>query len=166
MKKLALIVLTIALMSAWGCAKKQTAAQTEPVAQQEQVEEEVAAEPAIEPEPEPAAPTAQELYDQRYASLPTTYTVKKGDALWWIAEFQQIYNDPFMWPLIYQANRSQISNPNLIEPGQVLRIPRSGFTLQDIKAARKMAGAPWRALEPAETAVLPSDIRSELGYGF
>jgi LysM repeat protein len=166
MKKLALFVLAIALVTAFGCAKKQTAAQTEPVAQEQAVEE-----PMAEPEPTPepvaeAEPTAQELYDQRYAALPTTYTVEKGDALWWIAEFQQIYNDPFMWPLIYQANRSQISNPNLIEPGQVLEIPRSGFTLQDIKAARKMAGAPWGNLEPAETSVLPSDIRSELGYGF
>jgi LysM repeat protein len=165
MKKLALFMLAIALMTAWGCAKKQTAAQTEPIAQQEQAMEEPVAAPAPEPVAE-AAPTAQELYDQRYAALPTTYTVQKGDALWWIAEFQQIYNDPFMWPLIYQANRSQISNPNLIEPGQVLEIPRSGFTLQDIKAARKTAGAPWKNLEPAETSVLPSDIRSELGYGF
>lgn len=163
MKKLALILLAIALMAAWGCAKKQTAAQTEPVAQEEPAVEE----PAAEPEPmTEAAPTAQELYQQRYDQLPTTYTVQQGDALWWIAEFQQIYNDPFMWPLIFKANRAQISDPDLIHPGQVLEIPRYGFTLQDIKDARKQAGAPWRDLEPGETSVLPPEIRSELGYGF
>lgn len=166
MKRIALIVLAFALVAAWGCAKKQTAAQPEPVAQPEPaIEEPVAEEPAPE-EPVQAAPTAQELYEQRYAALPTSHTVSKGECLWWISEYQQIYNDPFMWPLIYKANRGQINNPNLIYPGQVLSIPRDGFTLNDVTSARKQAGAPWKGLEPAETAVLPAQIRSELGYGF
>lgn len=165
MKKIALIVLAIALMAAWGCAKKQTAAQPEPVAQPEP-----AVEQPMEPAPEEpmaeAAPTPQELYQQRYDALSTSHTVSKGECLWWIAEYQQVYNDPFMWPLIYKANRGQIANPDLIYPGQVLEIPRYGFTVEELKADRKSAGAPWNNLEPAETAVLPPEIRSELGYGF
>ncbi len=166
MKKIALVILALALVGAWGCAKKQTTAQTEPVAQAEPAP--VAEEPAPAPQ-EPAAqaaPTARELYEQRYAGLPTSHTVSKGECLWWISEYQQVYNDPFMWPLIYKANRGQISNPNLIHPGQVLSIPRDGFSLGDVTSSRKMAGAPWKSLEPAETAVLPAQIRSELGYGF
>jgi hypothetical protein len=51
-----------------------------------------------------------------------TYTVKKGDSLWKIA--QQIYGNGSKWPTIYEANRSIIgANPNLIRPGQVLVIP-------------------------------------------
>ena len=50
------------------------------------------------------------------------YTVVSGDTLSGIA--QQWYGDPNQWPRIFEANRNQISNPNLIFPGQVLRIPQ------------------------------------------
>lgn len=49
------------------------------------------------------------------------YTVNPGDSLWHIAELW--YHDGSQWPRIYEANRDQISNPNLIYPGQVLIIP-------------------------------------------
>jgi hypothetical protein len=49
-------------------------------------------------------------------------TVVKGDTLWDIAQAE--YNDPTRWPEIYAANTDVIGgNPNLIFPGQVLRIP-------------------------------------------
>ena len=51
------------------------------------------------------------------------YTVVKGDCLWNIAKKSDIYSNPFAWPNIYKANRDQIKNPNLIFPGQVLKIP-------------------------------------------
>jgi nucleoid-associated protein YgaU len=50
------------------------------------------------------------------------YTVAAGDSLSAIA--QQWYGDANLWPRIYEANRNQITNPNLIFPGQVLRIPQ------------------------------------------
>lgn len=34
-----------------------------------------------------------------------------------------MYGNPNRWRDIYNANRNQISNPNLIHPGQVLVIP-------------------------------------------
>jgi nucleoid-associated protein YgaU len=37
---------------------------------------------------------------------------------------QQVYGDASQWPRIFEANRDQIFNPNLIFPGQVLRIPQ------------------------------------------
>src|SRR5271157_2777470 len=36
------------------------------------------------------------------------YTVRKGDSLWWIAKYKEIYNDPFLWPIIYEANKDII----------------------------------------------------------
>lgn len=57
-------------------------------------------------------------------TLPTTHTVVKGEYLYKIAGYPQIYNDPLKWPRIYRANRDLIKNPNLIYPGWVLKIPR------------------------------------------
>ncbi len=50
------------------------------------------------------------------------YTVVAGDTLSAIA--QQWYGDAAQWPRIFEANRDQITNPNLIFPGQVLRVPQ------------------------------------------
>ena len=51
------------------------------------------------------------------------YTVKKGDCLWYIAGYPEIYGNPLKWPLIFQANQDQIQDPDLIYPGQVFMIP-------------------------------------------
>jgi nucleoid-associated protein YgaU len=48
-----------------------------------------------------------------------TYTVKSGDSLSKIAgNYSGI-----TWQQIFEANKDQISDPNLIHPGQVLKIP-------------------------------------------
>ena len=52
---------------------------------------------------------------------PKTYTVVSGDCLYNIAA--KIYGDGSQYMKIFNANRDQISNPNLIHPGQVLTIP-------------------------------------------
>lgn len=82
------------------------------------------------------------------------HTVKKGECLWWIAEYEDVYNDPFMWPLIYNANKDKITNPDLIYPGQELNIPRAGYTTEEIEQSRKGAGAP-RPYTAPEGALLP-----------
>lgn len=51
------------------------------------------------------------------------YTVVKGDCLWNIAKKQEFYGNGFAWPKIYQANRDQIKNPDLIYPKQEFKIP-------------------------------------------
>jgi len=51
------------------------------------------------------------------------YTVQRGDSLSKIA--QQQYGDGKKWKAIFEANRDQISNPDLIHPGQVLTIPKA-----------------------------------------
>jgi nucleoid-associated protein YgaU len=49
------------------------------------------------------------------------YVVKKGDSLSKIAK--QIYGDANDWRRIFEANRDQIQDPDLIQPGQNLKIP-------------------------------------------
>lgn len=51
------------------------------------------------------------------------YTVVKGDHLWKIAGKEAHYANSFAWPKIYNANRDQIKNPDLIYPKQIFKIP-------------------------------------------
>lgn len=51
------------------------------------------------------------------------YRKERQDCLWRIAEFKEIYDDPYLWPRIWQRNQKSIPNPDLIYPGQVLVIP-------------------------------------------
>jgi len=64
----------------------------------------------------------------------TQYTVVKGDCLWKIASKPEIYGNSKLWVKIWEANKNgvikaprhtskTIKNPDLIYPGQVLRIP-------------------------------------------
>jgi LysM repeat protein len=50
------------------------------------------------------------------------YAVKSGDTLSSIA--QDFYGDASKWRAIFEANRDQISDPDLIFPGQVFRVPQ------------------------------------------
>ena len=50
------------------------------------------------------------------------YTIKSGDSLSKIAKFY--YGDAMKYPLLFEANREIIKNPDLIYPGQVLRVPK------------------------------------------
>jgi nucleoid-associated protein YgaU len=50
-----------------------------------------------------------------------TYTVQKGDTLSAIA--QQHYGKASRWHAIFEANRDQLDDPDLIRPGQVLKLP-------------------------------------------
>jgi len=50
-----------------------------------------------------------------------TYTVVAGDSLSRIAK--RYYGDANEWHRIHEANRDQITNPDLIHPGQRLKIP-------------------------------------------
>ena len=49
------------------------------------------------------------------------YVVKKGDSLSKIAK--QEYGDANAWHRIFEANKDKIKDPDLIHPGQELRIP-------------------------------------------
>lgn len=49
-----------------------------------------------------------------------SHAVKKGDTLWDISE--GYLADPLLWPKVWKFN-PKIANPNLIRPGQVVKIP-------------------------------------------
>ncbi|MDO9527614.1 MAG: LysM peptidoglycan-binding domain-containing protein [Syntrophales bacterium] len=82
------------------------------------------------------------------------HVVKRGECLWWIAKYKDIYNDPFQWPIIYDANSNLINDPDLIYPGQIFSIPRKGYTIEEVKEARKRAGAPRPYAPPQKAFVL------------
>ena len=56
------------------------------------------------------------------APAEVTYTVVSGDSLSKIAKAH--YGDANQWRRIWEANRDLIKNPDLIHPGQVLKIPQ------------------------------------------
>ncbi len=69
------------------------------------------------------------------------YTVgtwaRNRDCLWNISRKRDIYNDAWMWPKIWQGNRDQIKDPDVIHPRQKLRIPKAGPMNADEKRAAK-----------------------------
>ena len=71
--------------------------------------------------PEPAAPLPPIPTPTGTSGQSQTYVVVSGDSLSKIAK--RYYGDANQWPRIYQANRDQISDPDLIHPGQTLKIP-------------------------------------------
>jgi len=55
---------------------------------------------------------------------PNTWKVYKGEFLWRIASYPEVYGNGAKWPLIFRANQDQIKDPDLIYPNQVFEIPR------------------------------------------
>ncbi|HSM04805.1 MAG TPA: peptidoglycan-binding protein LysM [Longimicrobiales bacterium] len=52
------------------------------------------------------------------------YEVETGDTLSKIAK--EVYGDAMKYPVIFEANRPMLKDPDKIYPGQVLRIPAGG----------------------------------------
>jgi len=76
------------------------------------------------PTPKPAAPDFSNVQSGSSTSPGAgeqTYTVASGDTLSKIAK--KFYGNANAWNTIFQANKDQIKNPDMIHPGQVLKIP-------------------------------------------
>lgn len=78
-----------------------------------------------------------------------THTVVKGDTLWDLA--QTYYGNPFEWRRIWDANRDQVSDPNLILPGWELTIPG-----KEAKVGSVTVETPGEPTAQAPAAPLPS----------
>ncbi len=85
-------------------------------------------------------------------ALASDYTVEKGDCLWKIAD-RRLGSGP-RWVEIYDANRSDIRDPNLIYPGQVFFVPDG----QASPATPEKAPAPPAE---AEQTAPPEEIAAE-----
>jgi nucleoid-associated protein YgaU len=68
------------------------------------------------------APAAQQTPDKPSSGREMTYTVKPGDTLSKIAKEHLGNANAYMD--IFNANRDQLSDPDKIKPGQVLKIPQ------------------------------------------
>ncbi len=55
----------------------------------------------------------------------TRYTVVEGDNLSKISEQDMVYGDANLWPLIFKYNTDKLTDPDKLEPGLVLVIPRN-----------------------------------------
>ena len=75
------------------------------------------------------------------------YTVVKGDYLWKIAKKDEFYGNGFAWPVIYNANRDQIKNPDLIYPKQEFKIPNLS---NEEKAKYDKAKANYKPAPPTQ----------------
>ena len=88
--------------------------------------------------------------------------VQPGQSLWLIA--RRTYGAGVRYTVVYQANRSQIRDPNLIYPGQVFRLPSLGPSAAApppapplaSPAAPPMASSGPSALPPAAGAGMPA----------
>ncbi len=78
------------------------------------------------------------------------YTVKKGDTLWDITGGK--LSDPFLWPNVWKENPG-VKNPDLIYPGQKLRLPRYMLQKQIDVAPPVEKAAPREEPRPAAKAV-------------
>jgi nucleoid-associated protein YgaU len=68
---------------------------------------------------QPAEPSWPQYYEVRLIQ-------SRRDCFWRIAEYPFVYNNPWKWKILYEANKSLLTdpkNPDLIEPGQVFEIP-------------------------------------------
>ncbi|MEQ1440466.1 LysM peptidoglycan-binding domain-containing protein [Fontimonas sp. SYSU GA230001] len=83
------------------------------------------------------------------------YVVAAGDSLWIISGRPEIYGNPYLWPLIWDANLDTLKDPNLLRTGQRLRIrtnPTIDEVVQAVERARGFRSAKVRIGEVREAA--------------
>jgi LysM repeat protein len=70
-----------------------------------------------------------------------SHTVQPGDTLYGIS--QRYWGNGKYWPALYQANRSKISDPNLIYAGQVVTIPSGRHQASSAPTPSTPAPSTW-----------------------
>lgn len=85
---------------------------------------------------------------------PDRHVVVKGDTLWGISS--KFLQDPWLWPKVWKFNRSQIKNPHLIYPGDVVLLDLSSGK-PELKLLREtITLQPGAVEEPLQKAAIPT----------
>ena len=87
-----------------------------------------------------------------------SYTVQPGDTLYGISE--RYWGNGKYWPALYQANRSKISDPNLIYAGQVVTIPTGRHQASSAPAPSTSASSTSASSTSASSTYAPSTADS------
>ena len=66
------------------------------------------------------------------------YQVGGNDTLWSIAAKPEVFGDPYLWPLLFDANRDRITDPDVLEKGWDLYVPLD-FTYEDAVQTKDLA---------------------------
>lgn len=74
---------------------------------------------------------------------PRHHTVSSGESLSIISG--KYYADVLLWPVIFDANRQTVRDPNMIQPGWLLNIPYASTIPADQKPALRERGLHWRS---------------------
>lgn len=78
---------------------------------------------------------------------PKKHTVLKDEDLFGIARLTSVYGDGFLWPLLYDANKENISDARRIEPGMILTVPEPGDE-KEKETIRARARINWNKAKP------------------
>jgi len=85
---------------------------------------------------------------------PERHVVVKGDTLWGISS--KFLKDPWLWPKVWKLNRSQIRNPHLIYPGDVVFLDYSSGK-PELKLLREtITLQPGVVEEPLQKSAVPT----------
>lgn len=68
------------------------------------------------------------------AETPRPYRIRRGDTLSAIAARENVYGNSLLWPLLWEANKDSIPDPNRLRAGATLKI-RPSPTVQQVVAA-------------------------------
>jgi LysM repeat protein len=89
------------------------------------------------------------------SNAPDSHTVQRGDTLWDISKL--FLKSPWRWPQLWGMNMTQIRNPHLIYPGQVLVLDKSSG-----RAVLRVGQLGDNVAPPSNTVRLSPRVRSQL----
>ena len=140
-----------ATVKGWIAKGKGLFAKDEPVVEEPVAEEPV--EPVVEEEiiEEVSEPMAEEIYVEMPTELLLTENITPGSRMTWIAK--KHYGDKQYWPYIYLANKAEIPNPNKIQIGTPIKVPKLTKEQMDLTNPKSRARLE-QLLEEAEAACM------------
>lgn len=93
------------------------------------------------------------------------YIIQKNDTLWSISGSR--LEDPFLWPKLWNVN-PHISNPDLIYPGEKIRVPSRETLMQmqqELPSAEETKLPPAPEFKTSDTIAAPSALESSVKTG-